>query len=380
MSHIAGWVRRAVALGLLCCAVSCEPLAEDFDFVRQEVPVFRRSVLVPPPSAAPTALRVLSWNIKYAAARIDFWFDYWGDRVVLTPDEVARNLDAICALIRQVDPDIVILQEVEVNSRRSAYVDMVRRVLEHTSLNYAAYMGSWQSRYVPAEGLGRVDLGNAVLSKFPITFAERIRQPDRTDVSGLRRTFYLHRMLGRAVLSVGGRELAVFAVHTEAYDRDGTKARQLTQIFDELRRETRPFVAGGDFNELPPTAVKRGPFPDEHPRAKGTEFETPPYAPESMRPFYDTFRPWLSLAEYGATEAEQRRYYTHSLLAAHQQDTSGAPGFWNRTLDHLFVRAQDRWADGQSDVLQSPGRQGITLDPMTLSDHAPIVGTWSLSP
>ena len=272
------------------------------------------------------------------------------------------------------------MEEIEVNSRRSAYVDMLRYLLEHTSLNYAAYFQSWNTRYIPSEGVGRMDLGNATLSKYPITFAERIRQPDRTDLSGARRTFYLHRMIGRAILDAGGRELAVFAVHTEAYDRDGTKAKQLTQIFDEVSRETRPFVVGGDFNELPPTALKRTLFPDENPRALGTEFETPPYTPEAMRPFYDAMRPWITLAEYGATETEQRRYYTHSLVGAPALDAQGNPAFWNRTLDHLFIRQADAWLPGASDVLQSPGRQGITSDPLGLSDHAPVVGTWLVSP
>jgi hypothetical protein len=42
----------------------------------------------------------------------------------------------------------------------------------------------------------------------------------------------------------------------------------------------------------------------------------------------------------------------------------------------LFIKKTDTWEPGSTDVLQSPGRQGITSDPMQLSDHAPVVGTW----
>jgi len=363
----------------LACFAGCEPLADDFDFDREEVPVFTRSQLVPPPASAPGELKVMAWNIKYGAARIDFWFDFWGDRVQMSHEEVSGNMKQLYALIREYDPDVLMTEEIEVNSRRSAYYDMVQGILEGTSLNYAAYIQTWDSRYVPSEGVGRMDLGNAIFSKYPITFAERIRQEDRTDQSGITATFYIHRMIGHALLDVGaGREVAAYVVHTEAYDRDGTKGRQIEQIHEVVRAEPRPFVLGGDFNELPPTAVKLSDFADEHPSAKGTEYEQPPYTPELMQPFYDDFAPYITLSRYGSTEEEQRRYYTHSVVGPMGRDNQGNPGFWTRTLDYLFVKKDDGWKPGSTDVLQEPGRLGIKGNPLLLSDHAPVVGTWVL--
>lgn len=375
---------RSPALAAVCglswaCVVSaaCEVPADGFDFDRKQAPVFRSSAIAPPPKSV-ARLKLMSWNIKYGAARIDFWFDLWGDRVQMSRAEVDGNLSNICRLIREVDPDILMTEEIEVNSRRSAYVDMVRRILERTSLNYGAYFQSWNSRYIPSEGLGRMDLGTAIFSKHPITFAERIRQEDRTDQGPLTAAFYIHRMIGRAVINAAGHEVAAYVVHTEAYDRDGTKGRQIAQIHREVKKESRPWVLGGDFNELPPTAVKRVDFPDEHPDAKGTEFEQPPYTPELMKPLYEDFVPWITLAAYGKTEAEQRRYYTHSVIGPRTEDTQGHPGFWNRTLDYLFVKKPGSWATGRSDVLQVAGRQGIESNPLLLSDHAPVVGSWVL--
>ena len=361
------------ALGL--CAAACEPLAEDFDFERQEVSVFTRSEIVPA-SPKPPELRVMAWNIKYGAARIPFWFDYWGDRVQMSYEEVSSNMEDIYRLLREVDPDILMTEEIEVNSRRSAYYDMVEGILEHTSLNYGAYFQTWNSRYIPSEGVGRMDLGNAIFSKYPISFAERIRQVDRTDQSGVTRTFYIHRMIGRAEIAAGERPVAAYVVHTEAYDNDGTKGKQIQQIFDVLAEEPLPLVIGGDFNELPPTAAKLSGFPDESIKALGTEYEQPPYTPEVMQKYYDTYEPYISRDRYGKTEEEQRPYYTHSVLGPLDVNDSGEHGFWNRTIDYLFVKKQDSWAPGSTDVLQLPGRQGIKSNPLNLSDHAPVVGTW----
>ena len=334
------------------------------------MPVFERAQKVAP-AAAPARLRVMTWNVKYGACRIDFWFDGWGDRVQMTPTEVRGNLDQLEALIREVDPDILFVNEIEVNSRRSAYVDMVQDFLDHTSLNYGAYFEQWSSRYVPSEGVGRIQLGTAVFSKYRITFAERIRQADQTGLDALHQLFYLHQVIGRTHIDVGGREIAAFVTHVSAYDQDGTKVRQLQQLQRVVAEEKLPFVLGGDFNELPPTAIKTRDFADEYPGLKGTEFEQPPYTPAAMRPFFDAYQPAITLDELGATEASQSRYYTHSIRGPAQG------GFWTRTLDHLFIDA-GRWVPGQSDVLQSPGRLGIKADPNTLSDHAPVTGLWEL--
>lgn len=358
-------------LAIIVATGGCEPLADDIEPERVEVPVFERAHKVPA-DPAPRRLKVMTWNIKYGACRIDFWFDGWGDRTQMTTREVRGNLDAIESLIREVDPDILFTNEIEVNSRRSAYFDMVEDILEHTNLNYGAYYQAWNSRYIASEGVGRIDMGIATFSKYPITFAERIRQEDQTDLDVLHQIFYLHTVIGRARIRVGARDIGAYVTHVSAYDTDGTKQRQLKHLEEVVAQETLPFVLGGDFNEVPPTALKIRDFADEHPDLKGTEFEQPPYTPEAMRPFFNRWSSAIALDRFGATEEEQSKFYSHSIRGPNNG------GFWTRTLDYLFVGNGGSWAPGTTDVLQSPGRLGITADPNWLSDHAPVAGTWEL--
>ena len=343
----------------------------------------RRSVKVATPTDTPVALTVMAWNIKYGAARIDFWFDLWGDRVQMTRQEVDGNLANIVALINEVNPDVLMTEEIEINSRRSAYVNMVTTILEGTSLNYAAYFPTWRSKYIPSEGLGRMDLGNAIFSRYPITSATRIAQVDRTDQDPLTRYYYIHRAVGRVVIDVGF-EVAAMVVHTEAYDQDGTKGKQLAQILDIMNNEPLPFVIGGDFNALPPGSLQLADFNDLNPREKGTPFEQPPYPPDEMVPFYDAFVPHITTARYGTLLESQVNYYTHSIIGPDRIGSQGEPGFWTRQLDYLFLRPPAAWAPGTTDNIQGPGRgvglgsAGVSLDPMLLSDHCPIVGSWLL--
>ncbi|MFO0600382.1 MAG: endonuclease/exonuclease/phosphatase family protein [Myxococcaceae bacterium] len=413
---------KRLALTLVCLSVaSCEWVADPLKFTREEIPRFKAKTEHPAPPENPTRLKVMAWNVKYGACRVDFWFDFWGDRTQLSTTEVNDCLTGISALITEYDPDILFTEEIEVGSKRSAYVDMVQFILEHTNLRYAAYDQTWDARYVPSEGVGRIDLGNAIFSRYPITKAERIRQVDRTDQDALTATFYIKRAVGRAELDLGNRTVAAFVVHTEAYDQDGTKQKQIQQIYDLMKAETGPFVIGGDFNELPPVCDERAGatdpqncdgklrlqgFLDERASSKGTMYEQPPYTPSVMKKFYDDFEPSISLARYGIGEANQQQFFTHSVLGpdglnaelACDATTScpypstcvsgicndctggtckgGISGWWNRTLDYLFVRKGETWTD--SDVLQTTGRLGVTGDASRLSDHAPTVGTWGL--
>ncbi|MBI5544989.1 MAG: hypothetical protein HY901_13950, partial [Deltaproteobacteria bacterium] len=112
--------------------------------------------------------------------------------------------------------------------------------------------------------------------------------------------------------------------------------------------------------------------------------------PEDLRPFYDELREAIGLERYGATEEEQSRWYSHSVIGPATEGANGEPGHWTRRLDYLFVRPADSWLD--SEVLQTVGRGtgpgatvtasglGIQSDPLYLSDHCPVVGIWEVAP
>jgi len=85
----------------------------------------------------------MTWNIKFGGARIDFFFDCYGDRVVMTEQEVIQNLAGLLRKIRQVKPDILLIQELDRFSKRSAYVDMLQYIADSAGLPYAVYASQW---------------------------------------------------------------------------------------------------------------------------------------------------------------------------------------------------------------------------------------------
>src|SRR5690606_23455279 len=91
-------------------------------FAAQEPALQYQAKRISPPRAQVSdSLRVLNWNIKLGGARLDFFFDCYGERTVMTQDEVLAHLRPIALLIDSLNPDVLLVQEVDIDSKRSAY-------------------------------------------------------------------------------------------------------------------------------------------------------------------------------------------------------------------------------------------------------------------
>jgi endonuclease/exonuclease/phosphatase family metal-dependent hydrolase len=315
------------------------------------------------PATAPSELKVLTWNVKFAGARIDFWFDGYGDRVIMTEDEVNANMEGIIDLIKYFDPDILLAQEVDFQSKRTAYVNMVTEILEGTDLNYGAWVPFWEGEYIAEQGLGPMFAGQAVFSKYPITANTRIDLGGVAEQSALTNTFYLDRAIQRVTVDLGDGTMEILNNHPEAYSTDDTKKNQTDMIIAEAMSLTGEVLVGGDFNSVPPGTIKLEDFDDEIEVTDVSGVVEVDYLGEDdlLQPLYDAFNVAITLDSYGTDEAQQNLSYTHSLT-----DTV----LWTRKLDYLF--ANGTWRDGQT--IRLPEDTDGILDPMALSDHCPVYG------
>lgn len=352
------WPGKAATWPVLL-ALACDPFHAQFDDV-EPAQMYERSQRVKTTSAG-DSLSVMSYNVKFGGGRIDFFFDCHGPRVAMTHNEVLENLERIAAIINAVDPDVLLLEEVDVSSKRSAYVDQLQWLLDHTNLNYAAYASQWRADFVPSDGLGPVDSGTAIASRWPLTDATRYALPSREDQSALVSYFYLHRNLLEASIDVGEHTVRVIAVHTEAYSPDGTKKKHIEAFERHLDQAASKgmVLAGGDLNTLPPGSKQTKGFADS---ACEEEFLADDFSQEStwLQGLYDHYESAIPLIDY---QANNTPYFSHS---------TSQQVFWNRTLDYLFSNQPLH----KGAVLQ--GEIG-GIRAMDASDHAPLVVEMELS-
>lgn len=356
---------RTPLLLIALAAAGCTRVAHTFDEV-EEWPLFDAAQQVPP-APDPTAVRIMTWNLKFGGARVDFFFDGWGERVHMSEAEVEGNIDAIIALIDELDPDILMAQEVDVNSKRSAYVDQADAILQRTAFNHMGWVPNWFVDYIPEEGLGHVEAGQAVFSKYPIRTNTRVDLPQSEDSSFVVNYFWLHRAIQINEIDLGAAgTITIVNNHPTAYSLDGTKAIHMAEIERRSKAAEGVVVTGGDLNVIPPGSARTEDFADEA-DTNTTGVTTVTYSDAdmaSLEPFYEAFTPLLSLEDYGTTEEEQEAWYTHTVTDR---------VFWTQKLDYLFTT--ESWSGGWH--LQQPGDgppPGITADPLLLSDHAPLLG------
>lgn len=293
-------------------------------------------------------VRVLVWNVQYAGSRQHHFFYDGGPDVHVPKHTVEETLDAIGEVIRRVDADIVLLQEVDRDAERTGHIDQLAALLAGAPYPCSAATPYHKVPYVPhpaGQHLGRVDMNLVVFSKFPLSRATRHALP-LLDEPLHRRIFNLRRaVLEVAVPLHGGGEFRLFNTHLSAFSRgDGTLGRQVASLAEHMDKATEdgvPWVFAGDLNALPPGDTPTRLKPKD--QSLYREETTP------IQPLFERFTPSLDADAYANDPARWRTYVPFDADAA------------DRTLDYIF----------HGGVEQVDYR--VLTDVMDVSDHLPLV-------
>lgn len=207
-----------------------------------------------------TEYTFLTWNIGYGALgdNADFFLD--GGKMVYSADEerVHVNLDGIASCIGEVNPDFVMLQELDRNSSRSYFTDELEYLVNSASSGLMGkqycFAPNFKVAFVPypVPPIGKVVAGLATVSKYEVTSAQRLALP--TFFSWPVRIANLKRCLLVTRIPVDGtdKELVLINVHLEAYDAGEAKLAQTKMLKDIMTAEADKgnyVIVAGDFNQ-----------------------------------------------------------------------------------------------------------------------------------
>ena len=170
---------------------------------------------------------------------------------------VENNITEISKKIKEVDPDIFFIQEADLDSRRSFYVDELKFFQDNfpESKYINTYACNFKAGLVPLplyNMTGKVEAGIASFSKYQVTKAQRVQLP--IPFSWPMSLFNLKRCLlvNRTPIEGSDKELVTINLHLEAYDDGEGKAKQLKMLMDIMQEEYSKgnyVIAGGDFNQ-----------------------------------------------------------------------------------------------------------------------------------
>jgi endonuclease/exonuclease/phosphatase family metal-dependent hydrolase len=184
-----------------------------------------------------------------------------GGRGVMTAERerVQSNLDGILEASAQMDPDVILYQEIDTNAARSHFIDeeitMINGLLKEDELRYSsAYADNLNVRFIPfpIPPIGKVKSGIMSFTGAFTSSAERIQLPCPfrwpVRLGNLKRCL----LITRTPVRETDKELVLINLHLEAFDDGDGKIAQTKALRDILNEEAAKgnyVIAGGDFNQ-----------------------------------------------------------------------------------------------------------------------------------
>lgn len=343
-------VLAVVLIGALMFSLTWRPDA------RETLPV---SCSGTPPTLVPgQALKVMTWNVQYLAGkRYVFWNDLaQGNDEAPTQEDMAFSLDEVARVIRDEQPDVVLLQELDDGAKASDYQDQLKLLQERVADLYpcSASAFDWKAEFVPdAHVFGSVGRQLATLSRYRIEHAERLQLPVAS-ANFISRQFQPKDALlaTKLPLSDGG-QLTVFNTHLErARQPDDTLQAQVSavaKVLDKYESQGLPWLIGGDFNLLPLGQYRR----------LSAEQRTPYSADSELHLLWDKY-PMIP-TNNEASGIDRAQWLTH------YPNDPGLNGP-DRTVDYLFYSPRIK-------RVEALVRQDDTL---RISDHLPVIARFLL--
>ena len=201
-----------------------EPLLSDAEIHRIMGEPARVSRHVPDPAH----LSVVTWNI-----------------------ERGRQYDAILRVLKGLDADVVLLQEVDRGCHRTAYRDVARDLAHALEMNWVSG-GEFQEIGEGRNGRAAIT-GQAILSKQPIEDVEVLRFKAQARWKWSFNPVQPRRG-GRMTLKARTAGVRFYNTHIESGDNDALQRKQIAEILvdeDRAAAEGDAVVIGGDFNNGP---------------------------------------------------------------------------------------------------------------------------------
>ncbi|WP_421903170.1 endonuclease/exonuclease/phosphatase family protein [Maridesulfovibrio sp.] len=193
-------------------------------------------------------LRVLSYNLGFAAGPVQHTL---ADE---HPEEFfTTNLDKFIDLVRTEDANIVLLQEVDLDSKRSWYMNQLQYIMERLGWGYAAPVVDWDM-FFPLRKERKITKATIVISKFPIVSNEYTQTSCKPNFENQVLNIFYYPLLWkstmqRVAVEVAGKRVDIYNVHLCVWNR-AARVAQAEYLAEWIKKESAgvDFLVGGDFN------------------------------------------------------------------------------------------------------------------------------------
>lgn len=182
----------------------------------------------------PSSLKVVNWNINRGL-----------------------QLQKVIQFLAGVKPDIVLLQECDLNARRTNHLNVAREIAQQLQLNYV--FGREFQELTQGSRKSPAYHGQSTLSRWPLSNARILRFQKQSNF--WRPHWFIpeidpfqERIGGRLALisdvEIGGKKIITYNLHLESRGDDSLRESQIEEILKDARQYSAntPVLIVGDFN------------------------------------------------------------------------------------------------------------------------------------
>ena len=202
---------------------------------------------------------ITTFNLGYCSLDKDqdFFLESGMDSKRITRDKTFDNLISLTSIIKELNSDFIILQEVDTHGSRSSNINQVEHITTEMGKYNLFFAYNYRAKFVPVplfHPMGSAHSGLLTLSKKKFLNSTRISLEGQEEFP--KSMFYPKRCMVVNEFQINrNKKLYVINIHLSAYDKDGMyRSKQIahilkyiTNIYDE--REN-CIIVGGDFNLL----------------------------------------------------------------------------------------------------------------------------------
>lgn len=200
--------------------------------------------------------KALTWNIGYGGLDKDTDFFMDGGKMVnpISKDHVEKALAGISDEIKNINPDLLLLQEVDADSQRTFHINEVE-YFDKELTGASTFAFNYKVGFVPfpIPPMGKVNSGIYTKSKLAIDSSYRYQQPipHKWPV----RLANLKRGFNASYLPIEGsnKYLVLVNIHLDAYESGSSgrlaQTKQIIAFMNEEYKKGNYLIVGGDFNQ-----------------------------------------------------------------------------------------------------------------------------------
>jgi len=199
-------------------------------------------------------------NLKVATYNIHFGIGINVKTLQNDKNSYIKRLNKTASIIKDINADVILLQEVDFNSKRSFFINQGEYLASQAGYNFIATAPTLRKKIhiFFNKIIGKIDCGMCILSRHPIEYNEAIIFDYSKEIPFFINWLYDPHGAQKSVINYNGKKISFINLHLEPWSQFSRQSQVKTIKDLWLTNNNTTIIIGGDFNTVATAVEKNG--------------------------------------------------------------------------------------------------------------------------